>query len=98
MNAHARQLFVDGLLGKVRQSVHICRTIHGASPLGPRYQVLVDGEYYEVGRRTLAALRDGLTPAELELEPCDQQPETDPFDGDYSSADHFPALYRSGRA
>ena len=71
MNAHARQLFVDGLLSKTRQSVHICRTTHGASPLGPRYVVLVDGEYYEIGRRTLAALRDGITPAELELEPYD---------------------------
>ena len=89
MNARARQLFVDGLLGKNRQSVHVCRTIHSDSPLGPRYQVLVDGEYYEVGRRTLAALRDGLTPAELELEPCDEDEAAD------DAGEHPDSLLRS---
>lgn len=82
---------------RVEQHIHICLRRHG--PAGTRFIVLVDGEYYEVGRHALGALQNGMTPADLELEPIEDEPsEIDPFDGDYSSADHFPALYRSGRA
>lgn len=56
-------------------TVFIVKTIYNGSQLGPRYEVLVDGEYYEVGRRTLQALQDGMTPEDLDLEPFEEEEE-----------------------
>lgn len=52
-------------------SVHIISTSYrNSAELGPRYTVLVDGEIYpRINKYLLASLRDGMTPAELELEP-----------------------------
>lgn len=62
------------LLGKprARQTVHILTKRYGGA-LGPRYTVLVTGEYYDVGQRMLEALEQGATPANLELEPSDPE-------------------------
>lgn len=90
-------------LGKARaaQSVSVSASIHnGSSILGPRYIVLVqpegaEGEYYEVYRSTLQALQNGMTPAELELEPyTNPDDEAEPFGGDYCHADHFRTMLR----
>lgn len=58
----------------------ILRTTHNGSPLGPRYLVLIDGEQYEIGRRTLLALEGGTTVEELELEPYEDEEDDDPWD------------------
>jgi hypothetical protein len=72
MNAHAQTIaainaHADEIVAKARK-VDIVGTLHGA-PGGPRYTVLVDGQYYTVNRALLNMLRAGETPAELELEP-----------------------------
>lgn len=91
MNAHAMNLtatdLASALMGKPRavQSVFVSAKVYNGSPLGPKFIVLVTpdgserGEYYEVWQRGLDALRGGMTPAELELEPY--QPEADEGDG-----------------
>lgn len=60
MNAHAQ--IAD------QQTVTVCSKLFSA-PNGPHYTVLVDGEYYVVGKHLLADLQRGLTPAELEIDP-----------------------------
>lgn len=61
MNAHSQ-------IAAAQQTVTVCSALFSA-PNGPHYTVLVDGEYYVVGRHLLAALKRGETPAELEIEP-----------------------------
>jgi len=56
--------------------VHVCTTVHGA-PGGPRYTVLIDGEYYVVNHPLLIALRRGRSPADLELEPAEPEEAAD---------------------
>lgn len=53
------------------QDVRILCTACSGSVLGPRYDVFVAGDYYRVREITLQQLRQGVTPAELELEPID---------------------------
>lgn len=53
------------------QDVRILCTACSGSVLGPRYDVCVAGEYYRVREITLQQLRQGVTAAELELEPID---------------------------
>lgn len=66
---------------RVSQTVTKSATVFNGSPLGPKYIVLVTpegsttGELYEVYQRGFDALRDGMSPAELELAPY--QPEED---------------------
>lgn len=102
MNAHdttARDI-ASALMCKPRsaQSVHICSTIFNGSPLGPKYIVLVvpegckRGEYYEVWQRGLDALRGGMTPDDLELEPYDDPDGEDDgsaWDREASTADRL---------
>ena len=67
----------NAILGKPRteQAVRVVVSRFNGSPLGGRYTVLVDGEYYEVGEHVLQELRNGVTPYELELEPADPERE-----------------------
>jgi len=60
------------------QEVRVICTACSGSVLGPRYDVFVAGEYYTVREPTLQQLRQGVTPAELELEPID--PDQEDFD------------------
>lgn len=71
------------LLGKprARQTVHILTKRYGGV-LGPRYTVLVAGEYYDVGQRMLEALEQGATPANLDLEPSEPEDETPEYPAD----------------
>lgn len=56
------------------QSVHVCSTLYSGSVFGPRHVVLVipdgqeTGDYYECSDRTLALLRTGMSPEDLELD------------------------------
>lgn len=72
MNAHARMLHQIDAAADAAQAkadrVFVCSTLFGA-PGGPRYTVLIDGEYYTVNHHLLIALKRGVTPLELELEP-----------------------------
>lgn len=96
----ARDL-ASALMGKPRaaQSVHISATVFSGSPLGPRYVVLVvpegsdTGELYEVYQRGLDALRDGMSPEELELEPYEPEADDEP---EFTIRDHTRAMARSG--
>jgi hypothetical protein len=38
-----------------------------------RARVLVDGEYYDVGKRELAHLEAGITPTDLDLQPVEEE-------------------------
>jgi len=79
MNAYSTTAhdMANALLGNARsaQSVHVSSTVYSGSPLGPRHVVLVipegskRGNYYECGDRSLALLRSGMSPEDLELEP-----------------------------
>jgi hypothetical protein len=57
------------------QDVRVICTACSGSVLGPRYDVFVAGDYYRVREITLQQLRQGVTPAELELEPIDDEEE-----------------------
>ena len=81
----------SALLGKPRakQAVLVVAKRHGGA-FGPRYTVLVGGEYSEVGQRVLDALEQGATPEYLELEPIqpgDDTPEYPADDRACSAAD-----------
>ena len=82
MNTHARQLFVDGFrdIPRSAQTVHVSTSSYGGKTIfgtrcGPRHVVHVTPEgsdiglYYECSDRTLALLREGMTPDDLELDP-----------------------------
>lgn len=56
-------------------NVFIIKTTHNGSYRSPIYEILLDGEYYEVDSRDLKRLQDGMTPEELELEPFDEEEE-----------------------
>ncbi len=84
MNAPFRTTATDmanALMGRPRQTVHVCSSSFGRGTT--RHIVLVDGETYEVGKRALQALQDGWTPAELDLEPYDEDEDRDEPDGDF---------------
>lgn len=72
MNAHARMLQQIDTAADAAQAnadrVFVCSKVFGA-PGGPRYTVLIDGDYYTVNHHLLIALKRGETPAELELDP-----------------------------
>ncbi len=58
--------------------------------------IAIDGDYYAVSERTLALLRSGMSPADLDLYPVDPEDDApEPFDGDYCHADHFGANLKS---
>lgn len=57
------------------QDVRVICTACSGSVLGPRYDVFVAGDYYRVREITLQQLRQGITPAELELEPINPDEE-----------------------
>ena len=80
MNAYSRtaQALSFALLGRCRstQDVHILTKRYGG-PIGPRYTVLVDHEYYDCGQHILDALLMGMSPAELEIEPSNPDAEED---------------------
>ena len=78
------------------QVVHRCTSTYSGI-LGPCHVVLVDGQTYEVRERTLRLLEAGVTPEALDLEPFEEDEDSDPFDGDYCHADHFRAVLRTGR-
>lgn len=59
----------SAIRGRPRQDVFVCSATTRFGAYGPMYVVLVGGEYYQVGKYTLDALRDGWAPEELELEP-----------------------------
>ena len=79
MNAYSTTTrdIANALIGTSRamQDVHVSSTLHSGSPFGPRHVVLIipegsrRGNYYECGDRSLALLRSGMTPEDLELEP-----------------------------
>jgi hypothetical protein len=53
--------------------IHICSTLFRPNAVSPIYTILVDGELYSnVNKYLLAALHDGMTPDELEMEPSDE--------------------------
>lgn len=62
------QRALDKLLAQT-QHVLICVTSHYRG--FTTYEVLVDGEKYEVDKHQLQALQDGITPDELCLDPVD---------------------------
>lgn len=86
----------NALMGRSAQTVHVCKASFHRN--NSRYVVLVDGETYEVGKRALQALKDGWTPAELELTPHveDDDEDGDGF-ADYSHSNDFATLYRRTR-
>lgn len=98
MNAHARALHqIDAAADEAQAKasrVHICSTVHGA-PGGPRYTVLIDGQYYVVNHPLLIALRRGETPASLELEPAEADIAQDD-EPEFTIRDHTRAMARSG--
>jgi len=54
--------------------IHICSTLFRPNAVSPIYTVLIDGELYcNVNKYLLAALQDGMTPAELEMEPSEEE-------------------------
>lgn len=72
MNAHTRihqqiEAAADAAQANADR-VFVCSKLFGA-PGGPRYTVLIDGEYYVVNHPLLIALRRGETPADLDLDP-----------------------------
>ena len=95
MNAYQRTTIdlANALMGKPRaaQTVHVCRTFGYGSPFGPRHIVLVipegekRGTEYECGDRTLALLKSGMSPEDLELEPVED--EFDEFEDDHCHTD-----------
>lgn len=68
-----------GMKTRAKQDVHVVSKLYGGNQ-PERIMVLVEGEYYEVRRRTLDALNMGVTPADLELEPHNP---ADDFNEDY---------------
>ena len=60
---------------RISQTVHVCSTLYSDSVLGPRHMVLVIqpdeevGSYFICRDRTLALLKTGMTPMDLELTP-----------------------------
>ena len=52
--------------------ITIVKKIYGN---GVRYEILYDGEYYEVGEGDLDAIQNGLTPQDLDLHPFDENDE-----------------------
>jgi hypothetical protein len=70
-----------GMTTRAKQDVHVVSSLYSGSPFGARSIVRVDGEYYEVHDLTLNQLRRGITPAELELEPCDPDDDYSDFEG-----------------
>jgi hypothetical protein len=52
--------------------IHICSTLFRPNAVSPIYTILLDGELYSnVNRYLLAALQDGMTPDDLDMEPSD---------------------------
>lgn len=98
MNALARALHhieaaADDAQAKANR-IHVCSTVYGA-PGGPRYTVLIDGQYYVVNHPLLIALRRGETPASLELEPAEADTDQDD-EPEFTIRDHTRAMARSG--
>lgn len=102
MNAYsttAHQL-ANALLGKpcAPQTVHVSTSTYSGSPLGPRHIVLVipegeeQGTYYECGDRSLALLRSGMTPEDLELEALEDEFADDELGIDEDCRSDFVAL------
>ena len=92
MNAYDFTLRGLAMLGKPRamQSVHRCSS-RFIPDRDPRHVVLVTpdgaerGTYYEVSDRTWKRLQDGMTPAELELEPFDpSEDEEDDMEAEFA--------------
>ncbi len=72
--------------------------VNGAEAAGEMTEavIAIDGDYYAVSERTLALLRSGMSPADLDLYPVDPEDDApEPFDGDYCHADHFGANLKS---
>ncbi|MDX8492892.1 hypothetical protein RFN29_15040 [Mesorhizobium sp. VK22B] len=69
-----------GMKTRARQEVHVLTKRHGGV-FSPRFVVLVDGEYYEVGRAILDKLEMGQTPADLELDPHNPDDDYSDFEG-----------------
>lgn len=68
-----------GMTPRVKQKVTFVSSRYGGG-LPERIVAVVDGEYYEVLRRTYEELIRGVTPAELELEPYNP---ADDFNDDF---------------
>lgn len=62
--------------------IHICSTLYRPNAVSPIHTILLDGEVYEnVNKYLLAALMDGMSPADLEMEPAALDGETTDDDG-----------------
>lgn len=58
--------------------VFICSTLYRPNAVSPIHTVLIDGEYYtRVNKYLLAALQEGMTPEELDMEPSDEADDYD---------------------
>lgn len=58
--------------------VHICSTLFRPNAVSPIHTVLIGGHYYKrINRYLLAALREGMTPEELDLEPSENGDDDD---------------------
>lgn len=98
MNAPFRTTASDlanAMSGRAPQDVRVVKTTRLGD--GATYVVSVNGEWFiAYAEATIRALRNGFTPAELELEPApDDDEESDGFDGDYCHATHWPSLYNT---
>jgi len=57
-------------------ALHIISARYPGDEFGPRYTVRVDGEIYSgLNKWLLAALEDGMTPEDLQLEPDADEPD-----------------------
>lgn len=95
-NPYAPTASSIALIGKARarQTVHILTKRYGGA-LGPRYTVLVAGEYYDVGQRMLEALEQGATPANLDLEPSEPEDEATEYPADDRTCSAADRAYQS---
>lgn len=93
MNALALTMsdLASALRTPLRQSVAIRPFITVISDGIPAYGVTIEGQSYECSERELALLRTGMSPADLELQPWQEDDEPD-----FTAADRRELLARSG--
>ena len=52
--------------------VHICATLFRPNAVSPIHTVLIDGKLYtNINKYLLSALKEGMTPEELEIDPSE---------------------------